>query len=90
MFIEQGLLFRQNSCLWSNDCLIEILSLATNKIFSLANWHLTVAINGGRSDSLVSLTLVLYVWIMKLIADKESLIGYQNVSAADGPEDELC
>jgi len=86
MFIEQGLLFRESSCLCNNDCFIEVLSLATKGLTSLANWHLTVAISGGRSVSLGGLTAVLYLWKLMPIADKETLIRYQNVSAAHKPK----
>jgi hypothetical protein len=86
MFIEQGLFFRQTSCLWNKDCLIEVLSVATKGLISLANWPLTITINKGRSDSLGGLSVMLYVWKLMSIADKGSLIGYQDVSAAHRPK----
>jgi hypothetical protein len=87
MFSEQGMLFRQSSWLWNNDCLIEVLFLVTKGLISLANWHLTVA-NWVCAASLRGFKIVLYLWILMSIADKKSLNGYQKVSAAHRPEDE--
>jgi hypothetical protein len=90
LFIEQGLLFRQSSCLSNNDCLIEVLCLATKELISLPNWYLTVAVSVGRSNSLGGVTVLLYLWKLITIADKESLIGHQNICAAHRPKMNLA